>query len=253
MQAEFMARRAWREGVRRTVVLEADTPSAKRESDAFIRAFTELGGGVADRVTLPGNGVDYRADLRRMRMETDDEELLATLDEELAVFVAWPDMEIRMPVNFDGVYLALHGRRVALLAGQLAYVDVRDVPLYGTSRWQDGHLLDDRGRYLSRALFSDVAFPNADAPDVRRFMAAWHGLWDDAQPGKLAGIGYDTVLIAALLSGRLNLSGRELELGLKDETGFSGLTGHVRFDADGVGRKDFQLFRVRRGRVVPAD
>ena len=252
-QAEFMARRAWREGSRRVVVLEADTPSARREADAFAQTFVALGGEVADRVSLPAHGVDYRAALREMRMRTDDEELLAMLDEELSLFIAMPDLEIRMPVNFDGVYLALSGRRVALLAGQLAYVDVRDVPLYGTSRWQDGHLLDDRGRYLSRALFSDVPFPNSDAPDVRRFAVAWRGLWDGERPGKLAGIGYDTVLIAALLAGRLGLDGRDIMAALKDENGFPGLTGHVRFDENGMGRKTFKLFGVRRGRIVPAD
>ncbi len=252
-QAEFMARRAWRDGVRRMVVLEDDTPSARREADAFARAFVALGGEVVDRVSLPSGGVDYRGVLRDMRSRTDDAELLAMLDEELDLFIAMPDLEIRMPVNFDGVYLALPGRRVALLAGQLAYVDVRDVPLFGTSRWRDGHLLDDRGRYLFRALFSDMPFPNADTSGARRFSATWRALWDDGRPGKLAGIGHDTLLIAALLAGRLGLEGRDLVVALQDEAGFPGLTGHVRFDEHGVGRKAFRVYGVRRGRIVPAD
>jgi len=251
MQARFMAVRAWQQGEHRMVVIGADSPSSKQEADAFVQMFEELGGEVVDRFDLPRKGIDFRPDLRAMRMRTDDETLLAELDEELALSIE-PDQEIRMPVNFDAVYLALPGKQVALLAGQLAYVDVNEVRLYGSGRWQDGNLLSDKGRYLGRAQFSDVAFPNGASPDLRRFMLAWRDIWGVGKPGKLVGLAYDSTLIAALLTSRLGLSGRSLLTGLHDVSGFPGLTGHVRFDEDGVGHKDFELFRVRRGHIVPA-
>ncbi|GMQ99912.1 MAG: hypothetical protein BMS9Abin18_0741 [Zetaproteobacteria bacterium] len=251
MQARFMAVRAWQQGEHRMVVIGAGDPSSEQEADAFVQMFEELGGEVVDRFDLPRKDIDFRPDLRAMRMRTDDEALLAELDEELALSIE-PDQEIRMPVNFDAVYLALPGKQVALLAGQLAYVDVNEVRLYGSGRWQDGNLLSDKGRYLGRAQFSDVAFPNGASPDLRRFMLAWRDIWGVDKPGKLAGLAYDSTLIAALLTSRLGLSGRSLLTGLHDISGFPGLTGHVRFDEDGVGHKDFELFRVRRGHIVPA-
>jgi len=252
MQARFMAVHAWRQGERRMVVIDADNASSAGEANAFIQAFEALGGEVIDRFELPGNGVDFRPDLRAMRMRTDNEELLAELDEGLALSVE-PDMEIRMPVNFDAIYLALPGKQVALLAGQLAYVGVNGVDLYGSGRWRDGKLLSDRGRYLGRAQFSGVAFPNGTSPDSRRFMLKWRDIWGVGKPGTLVGLAYDSTLIATLLTSRLGLSGHGLLVGLHDKSGFPGLTGHVRFDEDGVGHKDFELFRIRRRHIIAAD
>jgi len=251
MQARFMAARAWQQGEHRMVVIGAGSSSSKQEADAFVRMFEKLGGEVVDRFDLPRKEIDFRPDLRAMRMRTDDETLLAELDEELALSID-PDQEIRMPVNFDAVYLALPGKQVALLAGQLAYVDVNEVHLYGSGRWRDGNLLSDKGRYLGRAQFSDVAFPNGASPDLRHFMLAWRDIWGVDKPGKLAGLAYDSTLIAALLTSRLGLLGSSLLTGLHDVSGFPGLTGHVRFDEDGVGHKGFDLFRIRRGHIVPA-
>ncbi len=253
MQAAFMAARAWRQGDRRMVVIGADNPSSGREADAFVQAFEDLGGEIVDRFELPQQSIDFRSDLRAMRLRTDDEELLAELDEDLALS-AQPEnkMEIRMPVNFDAAYLALPGKQVALLAGQLAYVGVNGIQLYGSGRWRDGKLLSDRGRYLGRARFSNVAFPDGISAGLHRFMLAWRDIWGANQPGKLAGLAYDTTLIAAMLTSRLGLSGLDVLTGLHDAAGFSGLTGHVRFNQEGVGYTDFGLFRIRRGRIVPA-
>ncbi len=251
MQARFMAARAWQQGARRMVVINTDNPSSKLEGDIFTQTFKDLGGEVVDDVDIAQNGIDFRSDLRAMRRRTDDEELLNDLDEALALSVD-PDQEIRMPVNFDAVYLALPGKKVALLAGQLAYVDVNNVPLYGSGRWQDGNLLSDNGRYLGRAQFSDVAFPNGTSPELQHFMLTWRELRGADKPGKLVGLAYDSTLIAALLTSRLGLAGEPLVAGLHEIAGFPGLTGHVRFDENGVGHKDFELFRIRHGHIVPA-
>ncbi len=251
MQARFMAAHAWQQGERRMVMIGTGSPSSRHEEDIFIQTFEDLGGEVVDRFDLPSGSIDFRSNLRAMRMRTDDEILLAELDEELALSIE-PDQEIRMPVNFDAIYLALPGKQVALLAGQLAYVDVNEVRLYGSGRWQDGKLLSDKGRYLGRAQFSDVAFPNGTSPNLRHFMLTWRDIWGVGKPGKLAGLAYDSTLIATLLTSRLGLSGRNLLTGLHDITGFPGLTGHVHFDEDGVGHKDFELFRIRRRHIVPA-
>jgi len=253
LQARFMANYAIAEKRNRMVVISTDAPSSLAEADAFAEEVTQLGGEVLDRLRLPQGSIDFRNALRELRMRTDDEQLLAELDEDLAVSAqSEDDMEIRMPVNFDAVFLALSGRQVALLSGQLAYVGVKNVHLYGTSRWQDGYLLSDHGRYLRQARFSDVAFPNGTTPELRRFKLAWRDVWGLEKLGKLSGLAYDSMLIGVLLTHRMGLSGQALLAALKDKTGFPGLTGHVRFSADGVGQKYFELFRIRHNKIVPA-
>ena len=254
VQASYMADFAWQQEARKVVVLRGNSPSESQEADAFIETFETLGGEVVEQLVLEVtiDNLDNRPDLQALRERSDDEELLAELDEDIALLSAETELEIRMPVNFDAVYLAMPGKRVASLAGQLAYVDISGIPIYGSNRWQDGHLLDDRGRYLSRSRFSNITFPASDSNSVRQMLRSYRETWGMGEPGKLFGMAYDSVLIAAALGSRLGLTGRDAFKGLKDSEGFPGLTGHVRFDDKGVGRKEFEIFTIKRGKLTPA-
>ncbi len=254
VQASYMADFAWQQEVRKVVVLQGNSLSEAQEADAFIETFENLGGEVVEQLMLEVSvdNPDSRPDLQALRERSDDEELLAELDEDLALLSAETELEIRMPVNFDAVYLAMPGKHVASLAGQLAYVDISGIPLYGSNRWQDSHLLDDRGRYLSRSRFSNISFPDNDSNAVRQVLRSYRETWGAGKPGKLFGIAYDSVLIAAVLGSRFGLSGQGALHGLQDSEGFPGLTGHVRFDNEGIGRKEFEVFTIKRGKLIPA-
>ncbi len=255
-QVEMLAEQARREGAARVAILHGASPAMRAEAEAFARAFAARGGEVTAMLALDADSLDQREALRRLRYETDDEELLAELDEDLALFLPAMDVEIRMPVNFDAMYLALDGRQVALLAGQLAWADIRGVPLWGSSRWQDGHLLDDRGRYLGMARFAGLPFAMEDAFPGARLPAWLTGMyreaWGEARMPELTLLAWDTARIALVLTSRLGLRGRDLAEELHNPAGFPALTGQVRFDADGVGQKRLDLFGVRKGRIVPA-
>lgn len=251
-QASFMAEHAWQQGIRKAVVLSGAERSESEEGRAFAETFQALGGEVVEQMELESGAIDHRQALIEMRSRTDNEELLAELDEELWLFTAETELEIRIPVHFDAVYLALPGRGIASLAAQLAYVGVSGTPYYGSSRWQDGHLLDDRGRYLSTARFAHIAFPDGNSAELARMKAEYLGAWGQGVPGKLFGIAYDSVTIAAVISGRLGLTGRDAMQALHDNEGFPGLTGHVHFDKRGIGLKSYDLFRVHGGEIVPA-
>jgi len=176
---------------------------------------------------------------------------LARLDEENALF-GDPEQEIRLPVSFDSMYLALPGKTVSLLAGQLVYLDISHIQLYGSSRWVDGHLLSDRGRYMSEARFSTIPFPEGNTPELRHLLQRYREIWGKGSPSKLSGLAYDSTLIAAMLTSRLGLQGNGVLRGLMDETGFPGLTGHVLFDNEGIGHKIPGVFTIKSGKVVPA-
>jgi len=251
VQAAYIAEFAWQQGSRKVVVLSESAGAGSDEAEAFISTFENLGGEIAEHLVLD-DVTDNRPELQALRERTDDEELLAELDDEIALLSAETELEVRLPLNFDSVYIALPGKRVSVLAGQLAYVDISGLPIFGSSRWQDGHLLDDRGRYLSRSRFANVSFPVADNNSVRRMLYSYRETFGSGEPGKLFGMAYDSVLIAAVLGSRLGLSGRDAIQGLHDAEGFPGLTGHVRFDENGVGRKEFEIFTIKRGELTPA-
>jgi len=255
-QVYVMANHAWQQGATRMAVISSLTGD-QTEAEMFASSFTALGGEVVQSLNLDTRVMDHRSELRKLRHETDDEALLQRLEEELAVMLPEMKMEIRMPVNFDGIYLALDGRQVAMLAGQLAYVGIRDVPLYGTNRWQDGHLLDDRGRYLSRARFaasntSSGVQGDQDDPVFREFRFKHRQVWGSNKTSELMALAYDTMRIATVMTSRLGLSRHEIARELRNAEGFPALTGHVRFDESGVGQKQLDVFSIKKGKIVPA-
>jgi len=253
-QVTAMASYAWHHGARRMVVI-SESGTNQSESEMFSASFTALGGEVLQTLQLPAEGMDYRDELRRLRFETDDDEQLALLDEELAVFLPPMDMEIRMPVSFDAAYLALPGRKVALLGGQLAYADINGVNLYGSSRWQDGHLLDDRGRYLSKSRFvaaGEQAGGENEDPALNRIHFMLREAWGDAKTPELLLLAYDSMRIAAMLTSRLGLNARAIQASLHQPEGFPAVTGHVYFDDAGIGQKQLDIFTIRKGKIEPA-
>jgi len=253
-QVNVMAEYAWQHEAKRMVVI-SDGGGSQTEAEMFKASFEALGGEVLQTLDLAPQTLDYRDQLRQLRYDTDDETVLAALDEDLNVFLPEMDMEIRMPVGFDAVYLALNGKQVALLAGQLAYADISGLPLYGSSRWRDGHLLDDRGRYLSHARFTTTGSGNqkeSDDPLLQHFQFAYREAWGDEKTTDLMRLAYDTMRIATVMTSRLGLEKRDVFEALHDPDGFPALTGHVHFDADGIGQKQLDIFSIKRRAIVPA-
>ncbi|ATX81337.1 ABC-type branched-chain amino acid transport system, substrate-binding protein [Mariprofundus ferrinatatus] len=254
-QVYVMANYAWQHEARRMVVI-TDSSAEQSEAEMFSSSFEALGGEVLHTLRLDTRVMDQRGRLRELRLATDDDQILAELDEELSVFLPKMDMEMRVPVGFDAVYLALEGRQVSLLAGQLAYADISGVPIYGSSRWQDGHLMDDRGRYLSRARFAasttSAELQGSDDASLRRFRFAHREAWGSDRTSELMALAYDTMRIAVVMTSRLGLSKSELGRELHNEEGFPAMTGHVRFDESGIGQKQLDIFRIKGGEIVPA-
>ncbi|MDQ6969905.1 MAG: penicillin-binding protein activator [Mariprofundus sp.] len=254
VQIDVMALYAWNHQAKRMVVITTEGESQK-EAAMFTASFEALGGEVLETLSLEPGKLDFRDQLRQLRFATDDDVLLSELDEDLNVFLPDMDMEIHMPVNFDAIYLALKGQKIALLAGQLAYADISHIPLYGSNRWQDGHLLDDRGRYLSRARFAGSSISqqtNNEDPAIRQFKLEYRDVWGDENTSQLMNLAYDTMRIATIMTSRLGLKKQALLLELRDQDGFPAMTGHVRFDAAGVGQKQLDIFSIKKGKIVPA-
>ena len=255
-QVQVMADYAWQHGARRMVVI-SDARDKQTEAHMFSAAFEALGGEITQQLQLDtANGqLDFREQLRQLRYDTDDERTLAELDQDASLFLPEMDVELRMPVSFDAAYLAMNGKQVALLAGQMAYAEISGIPLYGSSRWQDGHLLDDRGRYLARARFASSNITqdgSTEDMDVRRFRFLNREAWGNEKTSELMRLAYDSMRIATVISSRLGLQNRAILRELQDPEGFPAMTGHVQFDSDGVGQKKLDIFSIKNNEIIPA-
>lgn len=249
-QAVFMAQNSINQGMQRMAVIYTNNQSEVSEADAFANEFIRLGGEITSNIALNDNSLDQRSILNDLRENSDDEALLEELLSDLALFSPELNLEVHMPVGIDGLYIATSGKQVSELAGQLAYVDIRNIPMLGSSRWMDGHLLDDRGRNLSSSRFiqNDVKYQGAP-----NFLAKFREIWGQGQPKKLFTIAYDSTRIATLLGSRLGLHGHRAIQAMHDPAGFPNKSGHVYFDEFGVGNKTFKMYKIKRGKFTPSN
>jgi len=58
--------------------------------------------------------------------------------------------------------------------------------------------------------------------------------------------------IATVMTSRMGLEEGAIFETLQDPEGFPSMTGHVRFDASGVGQKQLDIFSIKKGEIVPA-
>ncbi|MDX8412887.1 MAG: penicillin-binding protein activator [Mariprofundales bacterium] len=236
-------------------VVIASKGSASQASSALFRQLLEADGSVVVHQLTVEDAVDQRLQLIDLRRDTDDGMLLDELDQDLALFIAETDLQPALSANIVAIYLPLSGEQVVRLSGQLAYVGLNRVRLLGDSRWQDGHLLDDHGRYLTAARI--VAVPSSQPTQSEAGIAAstegrYRQLWGDHAKSLLSDVAFDSLVVAATLTSSWGLQGWSLLQALRDPGGFPLPTGSVVFDRQGVGHKRFVLLSVRDDALVVA-
>ena len=250
VQADFMAQYAIRQDKKRMLIIFESSDSAREEAAAFSQTYMDLGGEVIDAIELSDETSDHRPELVEMRSRTDNEELLAELEEDLMLFSPEVDMDIKLPLEFDGIYIAASGKTLSVLAGQMAYSDINKISLYGSFRWNDNHLMDDKGRYLDKAQFStpltSLTHPDQAILDVQnQYRVIWA---DNHRISPLFALAYDAAISIASLGTRLGLKDDDA-IDALNHTDFYGISGNYYFDAKGISQKNFAIQTIRRGKI----
>lgn len=140
--------------------------------------------------------------------------------------------ELEPIIDFDAVFIPDSYERVALLASQLAYHDVKGIILLGTSLWNSPKLIEMGGKYVRRSIFPSGFFAQSKDPNVKSFVEQYRSFFGE-DPGFLAAIGYDTIRIIKeiLKENRANLRTREdLRAALTESSTFDSVTGQMVFD-----------------------
>ncbi|MFO7739706.1 MAG: penicillin-binding protein activator [Desulfatiglandaceae bacterium] len=152
-------------------------------------------------------------------------------------------------VEFDAVFIPDNFQRVAMIAPQLAYYDVVDVLLMGTSLWQSPQLIETAGDYVQGALFSSGFFEGLEVPTVKVFVQAYKTNFD-ATPGILAATGHDTIKFLKELIARENIrTRRDLHKALFDSYYFNGVTGNISFNFEGEVEKEPLILTISGSRM----
>ena len=156
-------------------------------------------------------------------------------------------------VDFEALLVPDAPDMLGLVVPQLAYHDIVHVTLLGTNLWYSEKLLQVAGEFVQGAVFPADFYPASQAPQIRRFVAAFEAVYG-RQPGFIEAIAYDS---ARLLLEILENPDIRLRAGIRHAlhagSGAPGITGKVIFDGRGEPVKDLVLLQIDGAGVVEID
>ena len=90
------------------------------------------------------------------------------------VYAATQEAKTRLRVNFEALFIPDSALRVKMITSQLAFHDVKEMQLFGTSLWHSPDLLKKGVEYLEGAIFADSFFGNGFLPETNDFVDIYY-------------------------------------------------------------------------------
>ncbi len=235
-------------GLKRFAILYPDNSYGQFFLNIFWDRLEEMGGMVTAVEPYKADETDFAEQIKRMtglyypRPESLTQKLLAMRTPEEEESVIFPEKPQPI-IDFDIVFIPDNFQRVAMIAPQLAYYDVLDVLLAGTSAWQSPQLIETAGDYVQGAIFSSGYFEGLGDAGVDSFVEEYKANFD-AEPGILAATGYDTIkYLMEVISDEDVRTRRTLKKALLYYY-FDGVTGGISFDSHGEVEKESLLLTI---------
>jgi ABC-type branched-subunit amino acid transport system substrate-binding protein len=155
---------------------------------------------------------------------------------------------VKPQVDFQSLFVPDNPERAALIAPQLAYLDINQVTLLGTSLWHSPKLLEMAGRSLEGSLIPDAFDPASPLPQTARFVADYRQALG-REPTAVEAHGYDAALLVRRVlespqSPRTRQAFRDV---LTVQRGVPGVCGELSVDPDRRVSKPLTLFTAQGG------
>jgi branched-chain amino acid transport system substrate-binding protein len=153
-------------------------------------------------------------------------------------------------VDFDALFIPDYADRVGLIAPQLAYYGIEEIPLLGINGWNSPELIRIAGRYVEGAVFTDGFFRYSHYPFVKEFVNLYYEKYGE-EPFILEAQGFDVAGILLSLLDRSDVQTREdFRVALAQIQNYPGVTGATTFNHLGDAEKVLFLLQVRNGDIV---
>lgn len=226
-------------------------------ADLFTEEVRQYGGLVTDVQSYADDATDFKRQIRLLMGQDPDAkeevQLLPETEEELLADLFVPDLPDYPPVTFDALFIPDYADRVGLIAPQLAFYGIEDLPLLGINGWNSPELVRLAGRFVKNAVFVDGFFPASDYPFVREFVNLYLETYGE-EPSILEAQAFDVANILMTLAVRPDIHSRaEFRDALAVLKNYPGVTGATSFEAGGEADKILFLLKVEKGRIVQLD
>ncbi|MEA3470676.1 MAG: penicillin-binding protein activator, partial [Thermodesulfobacteriota bacterium] len=147
-------------------------------------------------------------------------------------------------IDFDALFIPDSSSRILMIAPQLAFYDVTNVQLLGTSSWNSPELLDIDTKNIEGAIFTDGFFLESHSPSVRDFIDRFYTALG-REPGNLEALAYDaaSIIVTIMAEMRTEIRGdlRDNLLLIED---YPGITGTTSFSETGDAEKTLYILMV---------
>jgi branched-chain amino acid transport system substrate-binding protein len=152
--------------------------------------------------------------------------------------------------GFEALFIPDFSYRVAMIAPQLAYYDIKGIRLLGTSGWDSPELLKADPGHLRGAIFVDGFFAESFRREVNDFIEAFYTAYG-REPDTMEALVYDAADIAIKLLLKNRGETRDaFRRGLMQIKGYRGVSGKTSFPASRDAEKDLFILTVRDGRII---
>lgn len=254
LQARALARYAVEEqGMSAFGVLYPENRLGRELTELFAEEVLKRGGLVVTRESYDEKATDFGRQIRLLKGEDPDAPEADTESlrgEELLEDLFRPDEPDFPPVDFDALFIPDYAERIALIAPQLAYYGIEDVPLLGINGWNSPELIRAGGKYVEDAVFVDGFYRYSTYPFVQEFVNRYFEQYGE-EPTIMEAQGFDA---ANILIGLINKSDVVTREGLRRELSrlenYPGVTGATSFDPQGDADKVLFLLQVQNGNIV---
>jgi len=161
-----------------------------------------------------------------------------------------PETKAQVPLDFEAIFIPDSYQRVKMIVSQLAFHDVKGIPLLGTSLWNSPDLLRKDAEYLEGAVFADSFFVNGFYPETNDFVDIFYTAYS-REPENIEALSYDTIgMIVSVLKDKNILTRKQFIDGLQQLKNYQGATGNTSFSGDRVSRKTAFILKVKDGKLV---
>jgi ABC-type branched-subunit amino acid transport system substrate-binding protein len=241
LQAQAIARQAMeREGLARFAVLYPDDPSGLEMLEAFRAEVVARGGVVTDAVGFEPAQTDFGKEIRRLAKVKAAPRTRRPRPGETP-----PELQI----DFDALFIPAYYDRVALIAPQLAFYDVKGIRLLGVAGWNSQDLVREAREHVQGALFVDPFWAGSQNPPIREFVGRFKARFDET-PTILEAQAYDAMRILLDTLRRERPTSREaLRQALSQIQAFPGLTGPVAFSPEREALRSMLLLTIDNRRI----
>ena len=243
-------------GLKDFAILYPDNSYGRFCMNLFWDRINEIGGSITAVEPYNPAHTDFAASIKKLvglyypRPESVTQKLNEMKTPQDAETTIFPD-GLQPVIDFEAVFIPDSFERIAMIAPQLAYYDIIDIPLLGTRLWQSPRLIELARDYVQGAIFSSGFFTVPNKPQGTAFLQQYEETFG-RKPGILAASGYDTMkLLIKLLSDENVRTRTDLQKALLKCEGIDGTTGAMAFDAEGESLKKPFLLTISGRKMIP--